>query len=269
MMLLSLGLVAVLAVASFTLSFLGLIQAAAWAGIPEQLRWLVPIVVDATILVYAVAASVQRARGESTTLSWVAVGFFTAVSVTANAAHVLAPRGVFTELNGAVVFGAFLASLMPVSLFVATETTVKLAVAPVYGSVAQRRRRAAKKMVLIGEKDLVSDQLLSPFGPPNGTAKGRPGGPRTRHQKDHASSTAKRRAAVDRQAIRELAEDKLSQRAIAARLGVSKTTVARVLAGSQDRRRQANGQSTSASEKMLDPLPDLPIKTAVGNVISS
>ncbi|WP_411373277.1 DUF2637 domain-containing protein [Arthrobacter sp. MPF02] len=66
MMLLSLGLVAVLAVASSTLSFLGLIQAAAWAGIPEQLRWLVPIVVDATILVYAVAASVQRARGEST-----------------------------------------------------------------------------------------------------------------------------------------------------------------------------------------------------------
>ena len=53
----------------------------------------------------------------------------------------LAPGGVFTELNGAVVFGAFLASIMPISLFFATETTVKLAVAPVYGSVAQRRRR--------------------------------------------------------------------------------------------------------------------------------
>jgi hypothetical protein len=132
MMLLSLGLVAVLAVASFTLSFLGLIQAAGWAGIPEHLRWLVPIVVDSTILVYAVAASVQRARGESTTLSWVAVGFFTLVSVLANAAHVLAPGGVLAPLDATVVFGAFLAAIMPVSLFFATETTVKLAVAPVY-----------------------------------------------------------------------------------------------------------------------------------------
>lgn len=234
-MLLSLGLVAVLAAASFTLSFLGLIQAAAWAGIPDQLRWLVPIVVDATILVYAVAASVQRARGESTTLSWVAVGFFTAVSAAANAAHVLAPGGVFIELNGAVVFGAFLASIMPISLFFATETTVKLAVAPVYGWVAQRRRRAAKKMVLIGEKDQQMDQRSTSNGP----VKGPLNGPGMDHQKDHPwttqkdhlRTTPKKRAEVDPQAIRELAEkDKLSQRAIASRLGVSKTTVARALA---------------------------------------
>ena len=38
MVMLSLTLVGVLAAASFTLSFLGLIQAAAWAGIPEYLR---------------------------------------------------------------------------------------------------------------------------------------------------------------------------------------------------------------------------------------
>lgn len=237
-MLVSLGLVAVLAAASFTLSFLGLIQAAAWAGIPGQLRWLVPIVVDATILVYAVAASVQRARGESTTLSWVAVGFFTVVSVAANAAHVLAPGGVFTEPNGTVVFGAFLASIMPVSLFFATETTVKLAVAPVYGSVAQRRRRAAKKMVLIGEKDHLMDQ----WSTSNGPAKGPLNGPGMDHQKDHPwttqkdhlRTTQKKRPEVDPNTIRELAEnEQLSQRAIASKLGVSKTTVARVLAGGQ------------------------------------
>lgn len=268
MMLLSLGLVAVLAVASFTLSFLGLIQAAAWAGIPEQLRWLVPIVVDATILVYAVAASVQRARGESTTLSWVAVGFFTAVSVAANAIHVLAPGGVFAELNGTVVFGAFLASIMPISLFFATETTVKLAVAPVYGSVAQRRRRAAKKLVLVGEADRLTDQGPVSNGPRVDPERTAAIGPRKDAKKGQLSP-GKRRAAVDRQAIRELAEDKLSQRAIAARVGVSKTTVARVLAGSQSRRRQESGQSASASEKMLDALPHLPARTAVGNLISN
>jgi hypothetical protein len=230
MMLLSLGLVAVLAVASFTLSFLGLIQAAGWAGIPEHLRWLVPIVVDSTILVYAVAASVQRARGESTTLSWVAVGFFTLVSVLANAAHVLAPGGVLAPLDATVIFGAFLAAIMPVSLFFATETTVKLAVAPVYGSVAQRRRRAAKKLVLVGEKDHSMDQWTSSDGP----RKGPVNGPRVDHQKDHpmdhSRTTPKKRPEVDPKTIRELAEnERLSQRAIASKLGVSKTTVARAL----------------------------------------
>lgn len=43
-----------------------------------------PIVVDPTILVYAVAASVQQARRESTVMAWCAVGFFTAISVAAN-----------------------------------------------------------------------------------------------------------------------------------------------------------------------------------------
>jgi hypothetical protein len=117
MVMLSLTLVGVLAAASFTLSFLGLIQAAAWAGIPDYPRWLVPIVVDSTILVYAVAASVQRARGESTALSWVAVGFFTLVSVLANGAHVLAPEGVPAVLDSTVIFGTFLAAIMPISLF--------------------------------------------------------------------------------------------------------------------------------------------------------
>lgn len=90
---LSITLVGVLAVASFSLSFVGLIQTAAWAGIPEQLRWLVPVVVDSTILVYAIAATVQRARGENTVLAWTAVGSFTLISVGANAGHVLALRG--------------------------------------------------------------------------------------------------------------------------------------------------------------------------------
>lgn len=226
MMLLSLSLVAVLAAASFTLSFLGLIQAAGWAGIPAELRWLVPIVVDSTILVYAVAASVQRARGESTTLSWVAVGFFTAVSVAANAAHVLAPGGTAAALDGTVIFGAFLAAIMPISLFFATETTVKLAVAPVYGSVAQRRRRAAKNLVHSNEKDHPKDQWTTSNGPLKG--------PLVDHQKDHLRTTPKKRPEVDPKTIRDLAETGLSQRTIAQSLGVSKTTVARVLSGTTE-----------------------------------
>jgi hypothetical protein len=225
MVLLSLGLVGVLAAASFTLSFLGLSQAAEWAGIPEYLRWLVPIVVDSTILVYAVAASVQRARGESTTLSWVAVGFFTLVSVLANGAHVLAPAGVPEDLDSTVIFGAFLAAIMPVSLFFATETTVKLAVAPAYGSVAQRRKRARDQVVRADQMDHPRDQWTTSGGPRKGPGGGPPYGP----LKDHLRTTPKTRTEVDPAKVRELAAEGLSQRGIAQRLGCSKTTVARVL----------------------------------------
>lgn len=229
MVMLSLTLVGVLAAASFTLSFLGLIQAAAWAGIPEQLRWLVPIVVDSTILVYAVAASVQRARGDSTTLSWVAVGFFTLVSVLANGAHVLAPEGVPVEMNSTVVFGACLAAIMPVSLFFATETTVNLVVAPAYGSVAQRRKRARDQVVRADQMDHSKDQWTTSGGPRKGPLGGPANGPGVDHLKDHSRTTPKTRAEVDPAKVRELAAEKLSQRAIAQRLGCSKTTVARVL----------------------------------------
>jgi hypothetical protein len=229
MVLLSLTLVGVLAAASFTLSFLGLIQAAAWAGIPEMLRWLVPIVVDSTILVYAVAASVQRARGESTTLSWMAIGFFTLVSVLANAAHVLAPSGAPTEMNSTVIFGACLAAIMPVSLFFATETTVNLVVAPAYGSVAQRRKRARDQVVRADQMDHSKDQWTTSGGPRKGPLGGPANGPGVDHSKDHLRTTPKTRSEVDPAKVRELAAEKLSQRAIAQRLGCSKTTVARVL----------------------------------------
>ncbi|TSE15017.1 DUF2637 domain-containing protein [Arthrobacter sp. KBS0703] len=230
MVMLSLTLVGVLAAASFTLSFLGLIQAAAWAGIPEYLRWLVPIVVDSTILVYAVAASVQRARGESTTLAWVAVGFFTLVSVLANGAHVLAPGGVPAVLDSTVIFGAFLAAIMPVSLFFATETTVNLVVAPPYGSVAQRRKRARDQVVRADQLDHTKDQWTTSGGPRKGPLRGPANGPGVDHLKDHPRTTPKPRAEVDPVKVRELAGQDLSQRVIAQRLGVSKTTVARVLA---------------------------------------
>lgn len=234
MVTLSLSLVGVLAAASFTLSFLGLIQAASWAGIPEHLRWLVPVVVDSTILVYAVAASVQRARGESTTLSWTAVGFFTLVSVLANGAHVLAPGGVPVAPGSTVLFGAFLAAIMPVSLFFATETTVNLLVAPAHGSVAQRRKRARAQVVHADQKDHSKDQWSTSGGPRKGPLDGPAKGPGVDHLKDHPRTTPKTRPEVDPEMVRELAAERLSQRAIAQRLGVSKTTVARVLSNAND-----------------------------------
>ncbi|MFD0043609.1 DUF2637 domain-containing protein [Pseudarthrobacter scleromae] len=242
----SMALVGVLAVASFTLSFQGLIQAAEWAGIAPQLRWLVPIVVDSTILVYAVAASVQRARGESTLLSWCAVGFFTAVSVAANAAHVLAPGGVPVPISGTVIFGAFLAAIMPVSLFFATETTVQLAVAPPVGSVSQRRRRALARLV----QERGGPENVDQFGALPGPAAGHRGpatGPVRGPLVDHPSGPPRTKADVKPGRILELAEQKLSQRAIAQQLGTSKSTVARVLAEHADGSRESSTKVAALS----------------------
>jgi hypothetical protein len=234
----SMALVGVLAVASFTLSFQGLIQAAEWAGIAPQLRWLVPIVVDSTILVYAVAASVQRARGESTLLSWCAVGFFTAVSVAANAAHVLAPGGVPVPISGTVIFGAFLAAIMPVSLFFATETV---------GSVSQRRKRALARLV----QERGGPEDVDQFGALPGPAAGHRGpaaGPVRGPLVDHPSGPPRTKADVKPERILELAEQKLSQRAIAQQLGTSKSTVARVLAEHAESRDGSAGKVAALSQ---------------------
>lgn len=229
----AMALVAILAAASFSLSFIGLMQAAAWAGIPEHLRWLVPIVVDSTILVYAVAATVQRARGENTGISWAAVGFFTTVSVAANAAHVIAPDGVAQPLTASVIFGAFLAAIMPVSLFFATHTTVALAVAPVHGTVEQRQRRAARKLAQAEKRTTGTDQggpRKGPAdGPLNGPVRTTRNGPLLDHQKDHPGPGRKPKVKAEPSKVRELDAEGLSQRAIAEQLGVSKTTVARIL----------------------------------------
>ena len=237
MTILSMALVAVLAAASFSLSFLGLLQAASWAGIPGGVRWLVRGVVDSTILVYAVAATVQRARGENTLLAWLAVGFFTTVSVAANAAHVLAPGGIIQPLTPAVMFGALLAGIMPVSLFFATHTTVQLAVAPVHGTVTQRRRRAAKRLVQNNGLDQQSgpvgpkagprlDHRTGPVGPLSGPGVDHPFGPPL----DHPGNGRRTRAKADPEKVLDLAGQGKSQRSIAQALGVSKTAVARILA---------------------------------------
>lgn len=137
----------------------------------------------------------------------------------------LAPEGVALHLSPGLVFGAVLASIMPISLFFATHTTVRLVVAPVRGSVAARQRRAAKKLSLTqgGPNDLDrvgtarTAAVGTPLGTRSGTVNGTVGPPK------------KSRAKADPKAVLELHGQNLSQRDIADRLGVSKTQVNRIV----------------------------------------
>ncbi len=120
------GLVAFLGLVSFAVSFNGLVAVAAWAELVPWLRWAVPAFVDGAMVAYTLAMFIQRARDESTWFSWFALGGFTAVSVGANAAHVL---GTGRAGDWRTLVGAGIAALAPLGVFAATHTLAGLIIA--------------------------------------------------------------------------------------------------------------------------------------------
>lgn len=119
------GLVGLLGLTSFAVSFRALHDVAAWAGIGPGLQWAVPVFIDGAILTYALAVLVHRSRGEAVWPSWTSLGVFTAMSVAANAAHaVAAPQDEWWQ----TWVGAALAALAPLGVFAATEQMARLVV---------------------------------------------------------------------------------------------------------------------------------------------
>lgn len=112
---------ALIVAASFTLSFAGLSDVAAWGGAPQILRPLVPIMIDAALLTYTLSWLVQRARGESTWLSWCSLALFTAVSLLGNSLHGWQPTPEVQRIVGTAVVG-----LAPLAVLLATHTLAQL-----------------------------------------------------------------------------------------------------------------------------------------------
>lgn len=122
---LTVGLVGFLAVASFMVSFTGLHEVAAWAGLPEWLRWAVPVFIDVAILAYTLAVLIHRHRGERTWASWLSLAGFTVFSMVANGAHALS---IPHPDMGQQIIGAAVASLAPLAVFAATEQLGRLVI---------------------------------------------------------------------------------------------------------------------------------------------
>jgi hypothetical protein len=112
------------ALASFALSFASLRDAALWGRVPEGLAFLVPVVIDASVLVYGLVALVLRARGRSSAWAWTLMFFFTVVSIGANAAHAY---DVGPELR--TIVGVVLVALAPLSVLTSTHALASLVVA--------------------------------------------------------------------------------------------------------------------------------------------
>lgn len=106
--------------ASFVLSFAALRDLAARAGIPGQLAWLWPMIVDGTILqatMAVVALAGHRDQERSRRYFWIVLSSSAAVSVGANALHAVIPASVPLS----PWLAAAIAVVAPVSLLATTH----------------------------------------------------------------------------------------------------------------------------------------------------
>lgn len=185
------SLTAVLGGVSFLLSYNGLTATAPWASIPTAQAWTIPVVIDGAILVYTLAVLIKRRRGESAGLYWGLLAAFTGVSVAGNAFHAWDA----SQQDSTGFAGAAIAGLAPLAVLAATHTLADLIVEPV-------SLRAAAGQV---------PELASRVGE---ATQARPA---------PAANTREAAVAAGVAAGR-------THRQIAAELGISKTTVGRIVA---------------------------------------
>ncbi|MCZ2261608.1 DUF2637 domain-containing protein [Isoptericola sp. QY 916] len=214
-----------LAGVSFTISYAALREVSAWATVPTGLAWTVPVMLDAATVVYLLAVVVKRARHERATGAWAALVLWTAVSVTANAAHAY---GVPDELQRLV--GTVVAALAPIAVLLATHTIADLIVArtdATSATVANTDTAAASAVQDdSAEADDVAESDTADTDDPSGASASGPTDVR-RHTSPRPRTRG--RAAEYRDVIVRLAADGLSVREIEGHVPVRKSAIAELL----------------------------------------
>lgn len=120
------GLVAILMVSSFIVSFSGIYDVSAWTGIPSVIQWLPALFIDAAILAYTISLVVFKARGESTWRTMIGLIAFAGISVVANIAHTLSFwDGELTDFRAWI--GVLITAAAPIAVLLAAEEITRLA----------------------------------------------------------------------------------------------------------------------------------------------
>jgi hypothetical protein len=127
---LAVALVSILMIASFTVSFAGIYQVAAYTGLPVYLQWLPALFIDAAILAYTISLIIFKSRGHSTWRTLAGLGGFAALSIAANVTHTLAFwHGDLADYRAWV--GVAITAAAPIAVLLASEEIARLAfVAP-------------------------------------------------------------------------------------------------------------------------------------------
>lgn len=120
------GLVALLMISSFIVSFTGIYDVSKWTGIPEVIQWLPAVFIDAAILAYTISLVVFKARGESTWRTMVGLVSFAGISVVANIAHTLSFwNGELSDFRAWI--GVLITAAAPIAVLLAAEEITRLA----------------------------------------------------------------------------------------------------------------------------------------------
>jgi hypothetical protein len=123
------GLVAILMVSSFIVSFSGIYEVSEWTGIPQVIQWLPALFIDAAILAYTISLVVFKARGQSTWRTMIGLIAFAGISVVANVAHTLSYwDGEFTDFRAWI--GVVITAAAPIAVLLAAEEITRLAFQP-------------------------------------------------------------------------------------------------------------------------------------------
>jgi hypothetical protein len=120
------GLVSLLMITSFAVSFSGIYEVSAWTGLPAFLQWLPAVFIDAAILAYTISLIVFKARGESVWRTLLGLSGFATVSVIANISHTLSFwDGSLADFRAWV--GVIITASAPIAVLLASEEITRLA----------------------------------------------------------------------------------------------------------------------------------------------
>jgi len=128
-----------LAIGGFTLSFSSLRDLAIRSGVPEELAFVWPLIVDGFIVVATMAAYALKGRKRgSTVYPWFALVVFSVISVAGNAIHAMDQSA---ELSVPVPVATVVSAVPAVALLVASHLLVVM----IGGKTAKPARSIAKR----------------------------------------------------------------------------------------------------------------------------
>jgi len=209
---------------AFWLSFTALADLARRAGTASQLSWVWPLIVDGVIVVATISVvALSRHGRRATRYPWLLLAGGAAVSVSANVTHAL----VVADTTVPPLLAALVASVPPIVLLAITHLTVELARyqrTPVRADRTRAERPVLSPMPVPRKERASTMHLTEPYSATSVRAR-----KAARQLGIPTTATPVERASSGKGTARRLREEGLSNRRIAARLGVHPSTVGRWL----------------------------------------
>lgn len=213
---------AVLALTAFAVGAPALVDVGSWAGLGWA-AWGLPLVVDLGLVIGAVSATVARQRQTRSGLLWAGTAVLVLLSTLAQGVHAWTR----TEVDGPARWVAIaLGALPPLAVLWSTEALIRLIVSE---PVSHRRRRDEPAKA---DKNGPTPPRSGPETPPKQPQQTKLHQVPTQPGPDAATTVHREKVVAQAQ---ELMDRGMSQRAVAAELGVARSNLGRWLSEAAQR----------------------------------